>query len=87
MDRDHGWIHTLLEEAENERMHLLTFLKLRRPGLIFRLTVVLTQVKQGCTRNEYCGISADTESLLTWQGLVMNLFFISYLVHPPLCHR
>ena len=47
MDRDHGWIHTLLEEAENERMHLLTFLKLRRPGPIFRLSVVLTQVKQG----------------------------------------
>ncbi len=44
MDRDHGWIHTLLEEAENERMHLLTFLKLRRPGPLFRLSVVLTQV-------------------------------------------
>ena len=26
MKRDHGWIHTLLEEAENERMHLLTFM-------------------------------------------------------------
>ena len=25
-----GWIHTLLEEAENERMHLMTFLELRR---------------------------------------------------------
>lgn len=24
MKRDNGWIHTLLEEAENERMHLLT---------------------------------------------------------------
>ncbi len=47
MDRDHGWIHTLLEEAENERMHLLTFLKLRRPGPLFRLSVVLTQVKKG----------------------------------------
>ncbi len=45
MDRDHGWIHTLLEEAENERMHLLTFLKLRKPSLIFRLSVVATQVK------------------------------------------
>jgi len=26
MERDHGWIHTLIEEAENERMHLMTFL-------------------------------------------------------------
>ncbi|KAJ1478271.1 alternative oxidase, partial [Baffinella frigidus] len=30
MDRDHGWIHTLLEEAENERMHLLTFIQLKQ---------------------------------------------------------
>ena len=41
--RDHGWIHTLLEEAENERMHLLTFLKLREPGLAFRLAVLGVQ--------------------------------------------
>jgi len=32
-----------LEEAENERMHLLTFLKLRNPGIVFRLGVLLTQ--------------------------------------------
>ena len=35
MERDHGWIHTLLEEAENERMHLMTFMQLRRPGPFF----------------------------------------------------
>ena len=45
MKRDHGWIHTLLEEAENERMHLLTFLQLRQPGILFRSTVILTQVR------------------------------------------
>jgi hypothetical protein len=27
MSRDYGWIHSLLEEAENERMHLLTFIE------------------------------------------------------------
>lgn len=43
MDRDHGWIHTLLEEAENERMHLLTFVKLRQPGWAFRGCVVASQ--------------------------------------------
>ncbi|OUS47636.1 alternative oxidase-domain-containing protein [Ostreococcus tauri] len=43
LKRDHGWIHTLLEEAENERMHLLTFLKLREPGLMFRLAVLAAQ--------------------------------------------
>ncbi|CAN0464320.1 unnamed protein product, partial [Hapterophycus canaliculatus] len=41
--RDHGWIHTLLEEAENERMHLLTFLKLKQPGPIFRFAVMISQ--------------------------------------------
>ena len=44
MDHDHGWIHTLLEEAENERMHLLTFIRLKQPGPLFRLSVVATQV-------------------------------------------
>jgi len=44
MERDHGWIHTLLEEAENERMHLMTFLQLRHPGPLFRLAVIGTQM-------------------------------------------
>jgi threonyl-tRNA synthetase len=43
LKRDHGWIHTLLEEAENERMHLLTFMELRQPGPTFRLAVLVTQ--------------------------------------------
>ena len=43
MQRDHGWIHTLLEEAENERMHLMTFLQLKNPGPVFRFGVVGTQ--------------------------------------------
>jgi len=28
MRKDHGWIHHLLLEAENERMHLFIFLNL-----------------------------------------------------------
>ncbi len=43
MQRDHGWIHTLLEEAENERMHLMTFMQLMRPGPFFRASIILTQ--------------------------------------------
>ncbi|PRW58530.1 alternative oxidase [Chlorella sorokiniana] len=50
MRRDHGWIHTLLEEAENERMHLLTFLTLRHPGPLFRAAVL---VGQGVMFNAY----------------------------------
>jgi threonyl-tRNA synthetase len=44
MRRDGGWLHTLLAEAENERMHLLTFLALKKnPGLAFRAAVLVTQ--------------------------------------------
>lgn len=43
MRRDRGWIHTLLSEAENERLHLLTFLQLRQPGLFLRAIVLLAQ--------------------------------------------
>ncbi|KAL5010897.1 hypothetical protein ScPMuIL_013202 [Solemya velum] len=43
MRRDYGWIHTLLEEAENERMHLLTALQIKKPSWLFRTTVVGAQ--------------------------------------------
>lgn len=41
LERDHGWIHHLLQEAENERMHLFFFLKLRNPGLLYRLLIAI----------------------------------------------
>eukprot|EP01125_Pyxidicula_operculata_P007925 TRINITY_DN2674_c0_g1_i1.p1 TRINITY_DN2674_c0_g1~~TRINITY_DN2674_c0_g1_i1.p1 ORF type:complete len:287 (-),score=56.82 TRINITY_DN2674_c0_g1_i1:197-1057(-) len=40
---DNGWIHTLLEEAENERMHLMVCLELKKPSFLFRWAVLLTQ--------------------------------------------
>jgi len=43
MQRDWGWIHTLLEEAENERMHLMTATQLLQPGWILRQCVFITQ--------------------------------------------
>ncbi|KAI5797866.1 mitochondrial cyanide-resistant terminal oxidase [Peziza echinospora] len=43
MRRDNGWIETLLEEAYNERMHLLTFLQLRKPGPFMRLMILGAQ--------------------------------------------
>ncbi|KAJ5984661.1 hypothetical protein N7481_006760 [Penicillium waksmanii] len=43
MRRDHGWIETLLEEAYNERMHLLTFLKLAEPTWTMRCMVLGAQ--------------------------------------------
>jgi threonyl-tRNA synthetase len=43
MQRDNGWINTLLAEAENERMHLLTFMNMRKPGPLFRGAVIVAQ--------------------------------------------
>jgi ubiquinol oxidase len=43
MSHDGGWIPELLDEAENERMHLLTFLKIQRPSLFERIVVASTQ--------------------------------------------
>ncbi|GAA6031245.1 hypothetical protein JCM8097_005565 [Rhodosporidiobolus ruineniae] len=43
MKRDGGWINSLLQEAENERMHLLTFMKIRDPSPFFRLLVLGAQ--------------------------------------------
>jgi ubiquinol oxidase len=40
---DDGWIRTLLEEAENERMHLMTFIKIAQPSAFERLAVLLAQ--------------------------------------------
>ncbi|KAK4498279.1 hypothetical protein PRZ48_010937 [Zasmidium cellare] len=43
MKRDNGWMESLLEESYNERMHLLTFLKMAEPGWFMRLMVLGAQ--------------------------------------------
>jgi ubiquinol oxidase len=40
---DDDWIRTLLDEAENERMHLMTFLHVARPTLLERVIIVVAQ--------------------------------------------
>lgn len=40
---DQGWIRILLDEAENERMHLMTFIKVAQPTLFERLVIMVTQ--------------------------------------------
>jgi hypothetical protein len=44
LHRDHGWIATLLEEAENERMHLLVCLKMFEASPATRFMVVAAQM-------------------------------------------
>jgi ubiquinol oxidase len=43
MEDDREAIHTLLEEAENERMHLFTFVKIAQPSFLERMLILLAQ--------------------------------------------
>ncbi|KAI0164764.1 alternative oxidase [Xylariaceae sp. FL1272] len=43
LKRDNGWIETLLEESYNERMHLLTFMKMCEPGRFMKLMILGAQ--------------------------------------------
>ena len=43
MKDDDGWIRTLMEEAENERMHLMTFIEIAKPTLFERMVVMAAQ--------------------------------------------
>jgi len=40
---DRGWIRTLMEEAENERMHLMTFIEVAKPTLFERCVILGVQ--------------------------------------------
>ncbi|KAK3933834.1 alternative oxidase-domain-containing protein [Diplogelasinospora grovesii] len=43
LKHDQGWIKTLLEESYNERMHLLTFLEMYKPGWLMRSMIFVAQ--------------------------------------------
>jgi len=43
MKDDEGWIRTLLDEAENERMHLMTFIEIAKPNWFERALIMITQ--------------------------------------------
>tara|TARA_Y100001970_G_scaffold24059_1_gene28461 strand:+ start:1674 stop:2345 length:672 start_codon:yes stop_codon:yes gene_type:complete len=43
MQNDNGWIKILLDEAENERMHLMTFIKIAQPTFIERIIILIAQ--------------------------------------------
>lgn len=47
---DQGWIKELLDEAENERMHLMTFIKIAQPSMVERGVIM---VAQGLFYNAY----------------------------------
>ncbi|MGL4441618.1 MAG: alternative oxidase [Bosea sp. (in: a-proteobacteria)] len=40
---DRGWIKTLLDEAENERAHLMTFIHVAKPNFFERILIIVAQ--------------------------------------------
>lgn len=40
---DRGWIRELLDEAENERMHLMTFIEIAQPSVFERTIIMIVQ--------------------------------------------
>ncbi|GAB9471153.1 hypothetical protein Gpo141_00008377 [Globisporangium polare] len=83
LNRDYGWIHTLLEEAENERMHLLIFMNMKQPGWIFRLGVLgaqgvffnmffLTYLVSPRTCHRFVGY-LEEEAVKTYTGLLKDI--------------
>jgi ubiquinol oxidase len=43
MRHDRGWIRALMQEAENERMHLMTFIEIAKPSWLERALVLVAQ--------------------------------------------
>ena len=43
MQDDEGWIKTLLDEAENERMHLMFFIEIAKPNWFERVLILFAQ--------------------------------------------
>ena len=43
IENDKGWIKTLLDEAENERMHLMTFVHIAKPTALERFIIMVAQ--------------------------------------------
>ncbi|WP_032112083.1 alternative oxidase [Candidatus Paracaedibacter symbiosus] len=44
IEDDEGWIRELLDEAENERMHLMTFIKIAQPNFLERCLIIFAQI-------------------------------------------
>ena len=47
MKDDNGMIKELLDEAENERMHLMTFIEIAKPSKFERFLILLAQISFG----------------------------------------
>ncbi|SGZ09186.1 BQ5605_C030g10851 [Microbotryum silenes-dioicae] len=89
MKRDGGWINTLLQEAENERMHLMV------SGLDSeRLIIILSKLKYVRGRSNLQTFMKIKNPGLFFraciigaQGVFYNAFFLAYIISPRSAHR
>ena len=82
MKRDGGWIHMLLEEAENERSKLVIPCLHYSRGINYRPLVHLMTFMT--LKEPSIWFRA---LILGAQGVFANAFFFSYLISPRTCHR
>lgn len=92
MKRDHGWIHTLLEEAENERYYYISFHHNHHTTIsniiLFHLDILLFDRMHLLTFIQLKNPSLFFRGcVIVSQGIFMNAFFIAYFIHPRICHR
>ena len=64
---DAGWIRTLMEEAENERMHLMTFIEVAQPTQFERAVVMFAQWIS--TSDAFCSIWFQRARRIVWSAI------------------
>ena len=77
MEDDKGWIKVLLEEAENERMHLMTFIEVAKPTLyLLQLAHALRHKKDNTVRYSHLHLVRVLQQMLLNNS---RIFFLSSL--------
>jgi len=84
MRHDRGWIRTLLDEADNERMHLMTFMEIARPSAFERDNERMHLM----TFMEIARPSAfERLMVLIAQALFFTFYLVLYLLSSRTAHR
>lgn len=83
---------TLTPEAENERMHLMSFMTLKEPSIFFRAMILGAQGYSSLFCYFLSMAFPSSIDLVPCPNLALNrvywnMFFVAYLLSPKTCHR
>ena len=85
---DRGWISELLDEAENGRMHLMTFVQIAQPTRLERYVIIVTSLSHDFDPANWAGVYQPTwvEAAITIGsfGLFFTLFLLFIKNFPAL---